>query len=173
MRRWINTDNIVADVGGNVEGYNLFSYCFNNPLNMDDQTGNWPRWITAGVTIAAAVVTVAAVATGNIAVASVAAKVTMVAGVTYLAQSVHYDVRDEKNDVATLPQSPSDATKAGWIKSVPKSDLNPNGGGPAANCHQYTSPDKSNVKYVSPDGHREAIYNSTCEIVSDSRDIGT
>ena len=43
--RWINADSIVAGVGGNVKGYNLFAYCFNNPVNMDDQTGNWPKWI--------------------------------------------------------------------------------------------------------------------------------
>jgi len=82
-------------------------------------------------------------------------------------------VREARNDVATLPQSPSDATKAGWINSDPKSDLNPNGGGPAANCHQYTATNGPNVKYVSPDGHREVIYNSAGDIVLDPRDIGT
>ena len=43
--RFINADSIVASVGGSVKGYNLFAYCFNNPLNMNDQTGNWPNWI--------------------------------------------------------------------------------------------------------------------------------
>ena len=32
-------------MGGNVKGYNLFAYCFNSPVNMDDETGNWPKWI--------------------------------------------------------------------------------------------------------------------------------
>ena len=171
--RWINLDNQIAGVGGELLGYNMFAYCMNNPVNMSDPSGNWPRWITAAVAIVAAVVTVAAVATGNVAVASAAAKVTMAAGATYLAQSAHYDVRETRNDVATLPQSPSDATKAGWINSDPKSELNPNGGGPAAACHQYTATDRPNVKYVSPDGHREVIYNSAGDIVSDPRDIGT
>ncbi len=43
--RWINADSIIVGVGGNVKGYNLFAFCFNNPINMDDQTGNWPQWI--------------------------------------------------------------------------------------------------------------------------------
>ena len=43
--RWINADSVIAGVGGNVKGYNLFAYCFNNPVNMDDQAGNWPNWI--------------------------------------------------------------------------------------------------------------------------------
>lgn len=28
-----------------MNGYNLFAYCFNNPVNLEDQTGNWPQWI--------------------------------------------------------------------------------------------------------------------------------
>jgi len=43
--RWINADGVIAGVGGDVKVYNLFVYCFNNPVNMDDQTGNWPKWI--------------------------------------------------------------------------------------------------------------------------------
>ena len=31
-------------MGGNLSGYNLFAYCFNNPVNMDDYCGNWPEW---------------------------------------------------------------------------------------------------------------------------------
>ena len=43
--RWINADNVIAGVGGDLKGYHLFAYCFNNPVNMDDQAGNWPKWI--------------------------------------------------------------------------------------------------------------------------------
>ena len=169
--RFVNADEIVSGSDGSLQGKNLFAYCFNNPVNLDDSNGNWPRWITAAVTVVAAVVTVAAVATGNFAAAEVAAKVTMAAGATYIAQSHHYDKRKAKN--TNLPQTPQEADDLNWKNSNPKSDINPNGGGPAADCHQYTSPDKSNVKFVSPDGHREVIYNSTGNKVLDSRDIGT
>ncbi len=26
-------------------GYNLFMYCFNNPINLTDNDGNWPQWV--------------------------------------------------------------------------------------------------------------------------------
>ena len=163
--RWINADGQISGIGGDIVGNNMFAYCMNNPVNMSDPSGNWPRWITAAVTVVAAVVTVAAAATGNFAVAAVAAKVTIAAGATYLAQSAHYDVREARNDVDTLPQSPSDATDADWISSE--------NGGPAADCHQYTATNGPNIKFVSPDGHREVIYNSANDIVLDPRDIGT
>jgi RHS repeat-associated protein len=169
--RWINADGVISGVGSDVKGYNVFAYCFNNPVNLQDETGNWPRWITKAVAVVATAVAVVAVATGNIAVAAVAVKVAAVATVTYVAQSLHYDKRKAKN--TSLPKTPQEADDLNWKNSNPKSDVNPNGGGPAANCHQYTSPDKSNVKFVSPDGHREVIYNSEGNIVLDSRDIGT
>lgn len=43
--RWINADGQISGVGGDISGYNLFAYCFNNPVNMNDQTGHWPQWI--------------------------------------------------------------------------------------------------------------------------------
>lgn len=49
---------------------NLFAYCFNNPVNMTDEDGQWPSWATKvliGVAIIAAiaVVTVATAGTGT------------------------------------------------------------------------------------------------------------
>ena len=43
--RWINADDAIAGVGGDICGYNLFAYCMNNPVNMSDHTGHWPQWI--------------------------------------------------------------------------------------------------------------------------------
>ncbi len=40
--RFINADKVIAGVGGDINGYNLYSYCFNNPTNMSDPTGDWP-----------------------------------------------------------------------------------------------------------------------------------
>ena len=161
--RFLNSDSQIAGVGGDIRGYNLFSYCMNDPVNLRDSNGNWPRWITAAVAVAATVVAVVAVVSAPV-VAGVAVAVAVVSTVAYVAQSHHFDKRKEKN--VDLPSTPQEAKDAGWLgpDTTPK--------GPAADCHQYTSPDKSNVKYVSPDGHREVIYNSN-GIVFDSRDIGT
>ena len=66
----------------------MFAYCFNNPVNMYDETGTWPSWIkkaVAVVAVAATVVvaTVATVATcgaGSIAgVAMISATATLAA----------------------------------------------------------------------------------------------
>ena len=43
--RYLNADSVIAGVGGSVQGYNLFAYCFNNPVNMSDSSGHWPKWI--------------------------------------------------------------------------------------------------------------------------------
>lgn len=66
--RWLNADGQISGVGGEVLGYNMFAYCMNNPVNMSDPSGNWPKWlentvkaVSVVVAVAAAVVTVAAV----------------------------------------------------------------------------------------------------------------
>jgi len=43
----------------------------------------------------------------------------------------------------------------------------------SANCHQFTSPDRTNFKLVSPDGKYEVIYDKHGNEVTDVRDIGT
>ena len=43
--RFINADNLVSDVGGDVLGNNMFAYCLNNPVNMSDPSGHWPQWL--------------------------------------------------------------------------------------------------------------------------------
>lgn len=43
--RYLNADSVIVGVGGSVQGYNLFAYCFNNPVNMSDSSGQWPKWI--------------------------------------------------------------------------------------------------------------------------------
>ena len=42
--RFINADAGIAGVGS-VQGYNLFQYCNNNPVNMSDGNGYWPKWM--------------------------------------------------------------------------------------------------------------------------------
>lgn len=40
---------MITGIGNSVQGHNLYSYCFNNPVNMDDSMGNWPKWIKNSV----------------------------------------------------------------------------------------------------------------------------
>ena len=44
LRRFLNADGEIA-AGMDVQGYNLFAYCFNNPLNMVDASGEWPEFL--------------------------------------------------------------------------------------------------------------------------------
>ena len=49
---------------------NLFAYCFNNPVNMTDEDGAWPKWATTAIKIGIGVVAIgigvaATVATGG------------------------------------------------------------------------------------------------------------
>ena len=89
--RFINADGEISDVGGNALGYNLFAYCFNNPVNMDDPTGQWPKWIgkaiavvaVAAVVVAAVAVTVSTFGAGS--VAAISAAVTIAARATEVA----------------------------------------------------------------------------------------
>ena len=60
--------------------YNLFVCCFNNPVNMTDETGAWPSWATklvigVGAVLVGAAVVAATAATGGTAAAFVGAAV--------------------------------------------------------------------------------------------------
>ena len=41
--RFINADALMSGVTGSLKGYNLFAYCFNNPVAFTDSEGNWPK----------------------------------------------------------------------------------------------------------------------------------
>ena len=45
MCRFINSDGVISSANGDLQGYNMYAYCFNNPVNMSDQSGNWPVWL--------------------------------------------------------------------------------------------------------------------------------
>ena len=45
VSRYLNADSVLSGTGESVQGYNLFAYCFNNPVNMSDSSGHWPKWI--------------------------------------------------------------------------------------------------------------------------------
>lgn len=76
--RFINADAVIGQIG-NVQGTNMFAYCFNNPVNMSDPTGNWPKLSTIFTVVAVAAVAVAAVAV-TVATCGAAAPALAVAG---------------------------------------------------------------------------------------------
>ena len=49
-RRFLNVDSQLAGTA-QVQGYNLFAYCLNNPIMMIDSTGNWPKWVDGVLTV--------------------------------------------------------------------------------------------------------------------------
>ena len=85
--RFISADGEISGIGGNVLGYNLFAYCFNNPVNYSDPTGNWPKLSTIFKGVAVAAAAVAAVAACVVA-APVLAGVGVASGLAATAASV-------------------------------------------------------------------------------------
>ena len=66
LGRFISADSQISGTSGDLLGYNMFAYCFNNPITLEDSTGNWPRWVEK---VAKAVAVVAVVATAVVVVA--------------------------------------------------------------------------------------------------------
>ena len=69
--RFINADGVISGIGNNILGNNQFAYCFNNPVNMTDSTGNWPQWFKNAVKFAAKTFTKPAVDTVEKVISSV------------------------------------------------------------------------------------------------------
>ena len=53
--RFINADKFIITSQG-INGYNLFTYCNNNPVNMSDASGYWPQWLINTVKVVNAVI---------------------------------------------------------------------------------------------------------------------
>lgn len=88
--RFLNIDIGIANIG-EINGYNMYQYSLNNPINYDDYNGNWPKikvpkWLKKAAAVVAiavvTVVTVAAVVASAPAVASFASTAALYYGST-------------------------------------------------------------------------------------------
>ena len=61
--RFVNADDseTLTYQMDSVQGKNLYQYCFNNPVNMEDEDGGWPKWVTQ-VAIGVGAIVIGAVA---------------------------------------------------------------------------------------------------------------
>lgn len=148
MGRFINGDNQMSGVGGDALGYNMFAYCFNNPVNMSDSSGNWPKWLE----------TAANWVNKNIIQPATGFVEKTIDYLTPPSKEDHYN-RNQNN--IQFPEEYDETFFKEWDDGV------------SANCHQFTAPNRDNVKYVSPDGKYEAIYDVNNKLVTDPRDVGT
>lgn len=41
--RFISPDSLMSGTNGSLHGFNLYVYCFNNPISYTDSEGNWPE----------------------------------------------------------------------------------------------------------------------------------
>lgn len=71
IRRFISPDvgEALLQEYENMVQYNIYAYCFNNPVSMSDENGIWPSWATkiaigVGIILIGATVVAATAATG-------------------------------------------------------------------------------------------------------------
>lgn len=66
LRRYINMDVTTGEMGGNPIGHNMYQYALNNPVNLIDESGNWPKFLKkiGKKTIKKIAIGVAAIAVG-------------------------------------------------------------------------------------------------------------
>ena len=85
--RFINADDaeVLTAEHKNFTQYNLYAYCWDNPVNLQDEEGTWPKWakkvaIGAGAILIGATVAAATAATGGAATVFVGAALTGLKG---------------------------------------------------------------------------------------------
>ena len=111
--RFISPDSVVSNVGGDLRGYNLYAYCFNDPVNMTDPEGEFP-WLI----LAAALFT----PVGGTALQIVASTVSY-AGMA-VASIFDEDVRNDMDSIEWNPfnsdeSATLDSDKVSFYKGVP------------------------------------------------------
>ena len=106
--RFISPDSVMSGVNGSLHGFNLYVYCFNNPINMTDAQGNWPKWIEDAIDIAMYAISIAVAVAVAVNVSAVATpSVGIVAGIATfstfnnLTNAIYYScISDGESDVS-------------------------------------------------------------------------
>ncbi len=101
--RFINADALISGANGSLHGYNLYAYCFNNPIILTDENGNWPKWLTGALNIACGAMQMVAgvvlgATVGWTGVGAVAAGVLIANGAATTAQGIAQVVNDIAGD---------------------------------------------------------------------------
>lgn len=83
--RFINADDVEAlGADGDINGYQLFIYCMNDPVNNRDEAGSWslPNWakVAIGAALIVGAAVVATVATGGVACFAAGAAIGAIGG---------------------------------------------------------------------------------------------
>ncbi len=131
IKRFINADGEISGVGGELNGYNLFSYCMNNPVNMTDESGNWPKWLgkaIAVVAVAAVVVAAVAVTVVTFGAGSVAGVAAITAAATIAARATEVAVLQVKKSTSDVKSPSGGNSGSGFRKSTGSSGKNSSGG---------------------------------------------
>ncbi len=97
--RFLNADGVMSGIGGDMRGYSLFSYCFNNPVNYIDPQGNWAQWVSGLLNVVGGAFQIYAAAAlgasvGWTGVGAVAAGFLVVNGAATITQGVGQIVND-------------------------------------------------------------------------------
>ena len=80
VKRFINADDIsYLGANGDMQGFNLYAYCSNNPVMYADPSGNLPSWAIKLIVAASIVVAVAAIAAITVATAGTGTAIAAVA----------------------------------------------------------------------------------------------
>ena len=121
--RFICADDVVSGTGEYVHGYNVYSYCFNNPINMSDDQGTWPSWVNKSI----AVVAVASVAVAATAITVATCGAGSVAGVAMITATATYAARAAEIGILQVKKGKNDGDSNAKIAQDTMESLFDNG----------------------------------------------